>query len=163
MAEQEKDPTPVAQMVVGETWKVPGGDEYLVTKVDPASRACRLKPTSLKSTMDYQYDFDACTRAGLYRIAKVPNPHYFGDRYASAKHADGSIVKLCFNCGLDGSEPGPCVPRNWRPEFEKCVAELTDRRTAAVASPRPRFTFRQSNPIVAGGIFSLRDENARRR
>lgn len=165
MAEQEKDPTPVEQMQAGEKWQVDGGNDiYLITKVDLAAKKCRMKPVERKGDTDYGYEFEACKRAKMHRVAKAPKPHDFTDPYCAAKHADGvTIVQFCRDCGLDGSEPGECKPDpNWRTKFEAVVAELTAKKAASTAQERPRYQFRQSHPITAGGVFSLRDEAAQK-
>lgn len=158
--EVPRDPTPVEQMQVGEMWKTREGRVYLVTEVDAPN--VKMQPEG--RGVSFGYDFVGCTRAGLYRVKPAPKRHSFTDRYAAARHVDGSLVMLCVDCGMpEGGQDAPgvgCVPRDWRADLEKYVAEQMMKKDlmSTKAAPHPRFGFRQSNPLICGGVFSLRDE-----
>lgn len=91
--------------------------------------------------------------------------HDFSDRYCAARgqgDREGEIVRLCGKCGTSEAL-GPavtCTPRQWRADLESYLASQMQKKDDAQRVPdRPREQFRQCNPILAGGIFSLRDES----
>lgn len=118
------------------------------------------------------YAFDVMRTVGMTLFEDAPLPHDFSDRYSSGKDNDGKLILFCQACGVgQGVNDGkPCVPDHmWRALVEDYIATLTWDADCKRDEPAlfPFYLkaggFRQCNPSLIGGVFSLRDEDHERR
>lgn len=99
-----------------------------------------------------------------------PSQHDFSDPYAVVVTRAGGtkeVTRVCRHCGAE-KDKGACKPTMWKSDDERMSAQLTEtlnREHAEKARPLfpatdPPAPFRQSHTLLAGGVFSLRDETA---